>query len=310
MPKLIPPARVLVTGADGTLGRPTVEALADRGVAVTGLSRTWSAPTRADRVVTGDAADEDLVREALADVDAVVHLAATAHPSLDTPRAVFVGNTSATFTVLAAAGEAGVRRAVIASSINAFGVPMNRHDVKPAYYPLDEASPEAHDDAYSLSKWVDERIGAYAASRWDMTVVALRFPLVRELDVLRKTVPQMLAAPGEAARLAREGWAYLEMTDAVDAILRGLTEPVAGMHTLLVTAADTIMAEPTEDLLDRYADGVERRRTFAGRQAPVDTSAARRVLGWAPTISINAPTISIDAPTISIDDSQTLEASA
>jgi nucleoside-diphosphate-sugar epimerase len=296
VPKLIRPDRVLVTGADGTLGRPTVEALVDRGIAVTGLSRTWSGPTRADRVVTGDAADEDLVRTALADVDAVVHLAATPHPSLDTPRAVFVGNTSATFTVLASAGEAGVRRAVIASSINAFGVPMNRHGIKPAYYPLDEDSPIAHDDPYSLSKWVDEHIGAYACSRFDMTVVALRFPLVRDLDVLRTTVSRMLAAPGEPARLAREGWAYLEMADAVDAILRGLTEPVTGMHALLVAADDTIMTEPTEDLLDRYAAGVERRRSFPGRQAPVDTSAARRVLGWAPTVSI--------------EDGQPLEASA
>ncbi|NUT48074.1 MAG: NAD(P)-dependent oxidoreductase [Saccharothrix sp.] len=295
MPKLIRPARVLVTGADGTLGRPTVEALAGLGIAVTGLSRSWSAPTRADRVVTGDAADEDLVGQALDGVDAVVHLAATAHPSLDTPRAVFVGNTSATFTVLACAGEAGVRRAVVASSINAFGVPMNRHAVRPAYYPLDEQSPVDHDDAYSLSKWVDEHIGAYASSRFGMTVVALRFPLVREREALRRTVPQMLAAPGEPARLAREGWAYLEMSDAVDAILRGLTEPLSGMHTLLVAADDTIMAEPTEDLLDRYAGGVERRRAFPGRQAPVDTSAARRVLGWAPAVSIEAESLEASA---------------
>src|SRR6516165_4864772 len=133
---------------------------------------------------------------------------------------------------------------------------LNRHDVVPAYYPLDEASPVAHDDAYSLSKWVDEQIGAFACSRWDMTVVALRFPLVRQLDALRDMVRQVLAIPGERARLAREGWAYLEMSDAVDAILRGLTQPISGMHTLLVAAADTIMPEATEDLLDRYAAGV------------------------------------------------------
>jgi nucleoside-diphosphate-sugar epimerase len=277
---------VLVTGADGTLGRPTVEALVDRDIAVTALSRSWSVPTPADRIFTGDAADEGLVRDALADCDAVVHLAATPHPSLGTPRAVFVGNTSATFTVLARAGEVGIRRAVIASSINAFGVPLNRHDVVPAYYPLDEASPVAHDDAYSLSKWVDEQIGAFACSRWDMTVVALRFPLVRQLDALRDMVRQVLAIPGERARLAREGWAYLEMSDAVDAILRGLTQPISGMHTLLVAAADTIMPEATEDLLDRYAAGVERRRRFDGRSSPIDTSAARRILGWAPTVSL------------------------
>jgi nucleoside-diphosphate-sugar epimerase len=286
VPEFRPPARVLVTGADGVVGRPTVAALVDRGIAVTALSRAWSAATRADRVVTGDAADETLVRDALADVDAVVHLAATAHPDLDTPRAVFVGNTAATFTVLACAGEAGVRRAVIASSINAFGVPMNRHDVMPAYYPLDESSPAAHDDPYSLSKWVDERIGEFACSRWGMAVVALRFPLVRDLPALRQRAERVRDDPAERARLAREGWAYLEMTDAVDAIVRGLIRPLSGMHTLLVAADDTIMTEPTEELLDRYAAGIERRQRFAGRRAPVDTSAARRVLGWAPVVSL------------------------
>lgn len=288
------PGRVLVTGADGVVGRPTVEALVDQGIAVTALSRSWSAPTRADRVVTGDAADEALVRDALADVDAVVHLAATAHPALDTPRAVFVGNTSATFTVLACAGEAGVRRAVIASSINAFGVPMNRHDVMPAYYPIDEASPVAHDDAYSLSKWTDEGIGAFACSRWDMTVVALRLPLVRALPALRQRAAQLRDDQAERARLAREGWAYLEMTDALDAIVRGLTQPLSGMHTLLVAADDTILTEATEDLLDRYAAGVERRQRFDGRRAPVDTSAARRALGWRPVVSL----VSGEAPVV------------
>jgi nucleoside-diphosphate-sugar epimerase len=293
VPEPIRPARALVTGADGIIGRPTVQALVDSGIAVTALSRSWSAPSPADRVVTGDAADEGVVRAAVADCDAVVHLAATPHPSLGTPREVFVGNTSATLTVLACAGEAGIGRAVIASSINAFGVPMNRHDVLPAYYPLDEASPVAHDDAYSLSKWVDEGIGAFASSRWDMTVVALRFPLVRPRDALREKVPQVLARPGEPARLAREGWAYLEVSDAVDAIRRGLTQPISGMHTLLVAAADTIMPEATEELLDRYAPGVERRQRFEGRSAPVDTSAARRVLGWVPTFSLAEGDVSI-----------------
>lgn len=288
-PPPVKPTRVLVTGADGTIGRPVVEALLTAGISVTALSAAWSAPSQADRVFTGDAADESLVRRALKDADAVVHLAAIPHPGLGTAREVFVGNTSATFTVLNLAGEAGVRRAVIASSINAFGVPFNRHDLTPAYYPLDELSPVAHDDAYSLSKWVDEQTGAWAHSRWGITVIALRFPLVRNLPELRAFAARLRDDPDELERLAREGWAYLAMADALDAVLRGLTRPITGMHTLLLAAADTLVEEPTDLLLDRFAPASERRRVFPGRTAPIDTSAARRVLGWTPQHRLGDP---------------------
>ncbi|KQQ08904.1 hypothetical protein ASF46_13090 [Rathayibacter sp. Leaf296] len=280
---------MLVTGADGRIGRALTEQLLQSGFAVTALSRIWSAPSPADRVLAGDAGDESLVADALSGVAAVAHLAAIPHPSIDTPRAVFVGNTAATFTVLDQAGEAGLERAVIASSINAFGVPMNHHDVAPAYYPLDEQSPVAHDDAYSLSKWVDEQSARWAHSRYGIDVVALRLPLVRDLDTVRVFAAEAERDPSEFARLSREGWAYLDLADAVDAFLRALTAPLSGAHTLLVAASDTLSREGTEDLLDRYAPSVPRLRRFEGGEGLVDTSNARRVLGWSPAGSIHEP---------------------
>ena len=281
------PPRILVTGADGLIGRATVDRLLGRGIAVTALSRSWSAPIAADRIVTADVADEKRVHEALDDVTAVVHMAAIPHPDIDTPRAVFVGNTSATFTLLAAAGERGIRRAVIASSINAFGIPMNRHALSPAYYPLDELMPVAHDDAYSLSKWVDEHAARLAHSRWGMDVVALRFPLVRSLTDLQAWARTLRDNPAEQTRLAREGWAYLELTDAVDAIEQSLSAPLTGAHTLLLAAADTLLPDATEDLLDAHAPGVPRRRRFEGRRSPLDVSAAERLIGWRPRHAID-----------------------
>lgn len=288
--KATPRPRVLVTGADGMIGRAATTRLHANGYDVSALSLSWSAPlAAADRVFTGDASDEALVTDAMADVSAVVHMAAIPHPDLGTARAIFVGNTSATFTVLNAAGEHGIERVVLASSINAFGVPMNRHDVYPAYYPLDEASPVAHDDAYSLSKWVDEQSAAWAGSRFGMTVVALRFPLVRPLDELRQHARALQGLPEERRRLAREGWAYLELDDAVDAILLALKAELSGVHTMIVAADDILLDEPTETLLDRYANRSERRARFEGYRAPVDTSAARALLGWTPQHSIHTP---------------------
>jgi nucleoside-diphosphate-sugar epimerase len=269
------------------IGRAVAARLHEDGYDVSALSLTWSAPLPvADRLFTGDAGDEALVAEALGDVSGVVHMAAIPHPNLGTPREVFVGNTAATFTVLNTAGERGIRRVVLASSINAFGIPMNRHDVQPAYYPLDEASPVAHDDAYSLSKWVDEQTAAWAGSRFGMTVVALRFPLVRPLEDLREHAQRLRSLPDERRRLAREGWAYLELDDAVQAIRLGLEAPITGVHTAIVAAEDILLDEPTEELLDRYVPRSERRARFAGHEAPLDTRVARTLLGWTPRRSI------------------------
>ncbi|SDD86140.1 NAD-dependent epimerase/dehydratase family protein [Auraticoccus monumenti] len=279
--------RVLVTGADGLIGRATTAHLTQQGWRVSALSRTWDAPVEAERVITGDAADQQLVAGAVADVDAVVHLAAIPHPGLGTPREVFTNNTAATFTVLAEAGEAGVGRAVIASSINAFGLPMNSHDVRPAYFPLDEDSPVQHDDAYSLSKWVDEQTARMAHSRWGTDVLAIRFPLVRDSEALREYAGRA-HEDAELARLGREGWAYLDIRDAVTVIEAGLERPLTGAHVVLATAADVLLDTPTAELLRRWAPDVPCRKEFGGREGLVALDRARELLGWSPRHSVHA----------------------
>ena len=148
--------RVLVTGAAGRIGSVTTRHLSELGALVTALTIVEDPELKADRVVVGDTRSEDDVAVALADVDLVVHLAALAHPSAGTPYDVYSTNVVSTFNVLAQAGALGVKRAVVASSINAFGVPFNPHDIRPAYYPLDEKIPSDVADWYSLSKQNDE----------------------------------------------------------------------------------------------------------------------------------------------------------
>ena len=280
------PTRVLVTGADGSIGRATTERLLALGVAVTALSLDFAEDSRADRVVVGDARDEAVVAQALSGVDAVVHLAAIPHPSLGTPAAVFGTNVVATFTVLAKAAEAGVRRAVIASSINAFGVPMNSHDVAPAYYPLDEQIPADIDDAYSLSKQADEATARMVWRRWGMDVVALRFPLVKDRETLLRSAEEIERDP---STMAREGWAYLDIRDGVRAIELALTAPLTGAHVVGVSADDLLLDRPAADLLDAYAHEVPVRSAVGDRGPLVDLARARDLLGFVPRHSIHRP---------------------
>jgi nucleoside-diphosphate-sugar epimerase len=278
------PGRVLVTGAAGNIGTATTRYLVEQGIAVTALSKAGPFPPEADRTVIADATSPEAFVRALDDVDAVVHLAAIPHPNLGTPYEVFRTNVLSTFAVLSEAGEHGVRRAVIASSINALGFPMNRHLPLPAYFPLDEEMPTDPEDAYSLSKLVDETTIRMAARRWGMDIVALRFPFVGDGDRLAAHAERVRSDP---ARFMREGWAYLDSRDAARAIYLALSAPVSGTAVIALAAADNFLDEPTPELLAKFAPGIPVRRAIAGRSSAIDTTRAKTILGFVPEHSIH-----------------------
>ncbi|PTU55031.1 NAD(P)-dependent oxidoreductase [Sphaerisporangium cinnabarinum] len=287
--------RVLVTGADGGIGRATVHHLLGQGYEVTALSTAFEHPCHADRAIVGDARAPEDVSRGLEDADAVVHLAAIPHPDLGTPLEVYATNTTATWAVLSLAGERGVPRAVVASSINAFGVPMNPHDVRPAYYPLDEDVPADVADAYSLSKQADEAAARAAWRRWGIDVVALRFPHVRDAAGLRETAAAVARDPRV---VAREGWAYLDLRDAARAVEAGLRADLTGAHVVGLAADDTLLDVPTPDLLARFAPDVPLTRPIGPHDGLVDTRRARELLGFRPRHSVHRPDddTSLDRP--------------
>ena len=102
--------RVLVTGAEGTIGTAVREHLAGRFELV---SLTLTPQDFASHVA--DISDLDAIRPAFENVDAVVHLAASA--SLETPwDDVLHNNIVGTYNVFEAAREAGVERVVFATT--------------------------------------------------------------------------------------------------------------------------------------------------------------------------------------------------
>jgi nucleoside-diphosphate-sugar epimerase len=279
------PARVLVTGASGTIGSATTEYLVANGIAVTALSLAGPFPAGADRIVEGDATSVEDVARAFEGVDAVVHLAAIPHPNLGTPQKVFSTNVVSTFAVLAQAGEQKVRRAVIASSINAIGYPLNRQRPKPAYFPLDESMPADAEDAYSLSKIVDEATAHMATRRWGIDIVALRFPFVGQGDRL---LERMRLVAGKPADYVAEAWAYLDLRDATRAVLLALTAPVSGCEVVGLSARDTLLDLPTAGALAEFAPGVPIHSEIVGRSAAIDTRRAESILGFVPAHSVHA----------------------
>jgi nucleoside-diphosphate-sugar epimerase len=271
------PNHVLVTGAAGHLGREVVAYLRTIGVRVTAmLHHPGESP--ADRVVVGSMDDVPFVRDALTGVDSIIHCAAIPAPMLGTPEAVFCGNTTGTFTVLEQGGQAGVRRAVIASSYSALGLTFAPGPRQPAYLPIDELTPAQVEDPYALSKQVDELVAGLMWWRHGLSVVALRLPYLGGMaDRLPDRAAHIARDPSFGAT-AREFWAYLETRDAARACALGLTEPPPGCHVISVAAPKTLAPYPTEQLLAHYYPTVPRRSTFPGRTAPFDLSRAREMI--------------------------------
>ena len=258
--------RVVLTGSEGRIGSAVGAHLQELGATVVGVT--------VPDLDTKDAPAMDTVMEG---ADFVVHLAAIPAPHLAPWPEVFSDNVVSTFNVLTAAARNGVPRAVIASSINASGIPMNSHDVLPAYFPFDERLPADIDDPYSLSKSVDEQTARMVWRHWGTEIVAVRFPLTAEHDDLVEHSQSAADDPGDGVR---GGWAYLDVRDAARVVELALTRPIRGVQTVFVSADETLVPYPTEDLLDRYAPEVPRLTSFVGRQVPADLTLARTVLGF------------------------------
>jgi UDP-glucose 4-epimerase len=144
---------ILVTGASGFVGRPTVAALARAGYAVRAATRkkTPSFPAGVKRVVVPDFTEPVDWDTVVRGVDIVVHAAGLAHAdSSEIPEARFDRvNRAATQELCNAAARAGVKRFIFISSVRAQIGASAAHTV----HETDEPLPT---DAYGRSKLAAE----------------------------------------------------------------------------------------------------------------------------------------------------------
>lgn len=285
-------SRVLVTGASGRIGVATTERLRAAGATVTALSHLENPLLVADRVIIGDTRSQEDVADALDGVDSVVHLAALAHRDIAPPYEVYSTNVVSTFNVLAQAGAQGITRAVVAGSINSYGLPQNIHDVTPAYFPIDTDIPIDIGDWYSLSKHNDESTARMAWRHWGINVVTLRFPHVNSEEALLAHSHSLIDSPRDGLR---EGWSYLNTLDAARSIELSLTAQTIGAHAFFLAANNTIAPYRTEDMLSAFAPQTPRLRRFVGREVPMDLTPARTLIGFEAHHEIAVPTLDLPA---------------
>lgn len=260
--------------------------------------------TEVEYVAVGDINERTSWRGTLADVDAVVHLAAKVHvrttsgPSvLDGYRAV---NTAGTLNLARQAAEAGVSRFVFLSSLKVNGEEGS----------FTEADSPAPVDPYGISKLEAEVGLRRVAEVSGMEVAIIRPPLVygpgvkANFSALMRAISLGIPLPLGALTNRRS---FVARNNLVDFILACVESPRAANQTFFVSDGEDLS---TSDLVRRLsrAMGTPSRlvpvprwilmggATLLGQQSlmqrlvgslQVDISKARHHLGWRPVESVD-----------------------
>lgn len=244
--------KVLVTGANGFVGKALCAELQRRGRHVRAVVRTGNANLGAAEMMMVASIDgsTDWTKE-LRDVDIVIHLAARVHVMKETAAshlAEFLEtNSYGTANLARQAAEAGVKRFVYASSIKVNG------EMTIAEQPFMESSQPAPQDPYAISKWEAEQELRKISGITGLEVVILRLPLVygpgvkgnfaSMLSVLSRSIPLPLASVRNKRDLIYVG-------NLVDSLIACSMHPSARGKTYLVCDGEAIS---TPELLSRLA---------------------------------------------------------
>ncbi|HET9221864.1 MAG TPA: NAD(P)-dependent oxidoreductase [Roseiflexaceae bacterium] len=175
---------VLITGAAGRIGSSLTRDLAGRyNLSLTDMRSPDD--TGGFPFVKADIADLDAMHQLCQGVDTVVHLAAD--PSMEaTWESLLPRNLVGLYNVFQAAHEAGCRRVIFASSVNAvFGYPK---DVQ-----VRTDMPVRPLNLYGASKAWGEAVACFYADQRALSAICLRFGWVieRDSDLIRPDHPYL-----------------------------------------------------------------------------------------------------------------------
>jgi nucleoside-diphosphate-sugar epimerase len=195
---------------------------------------------------------------------------------------VFRTNVVSTYHVGEAAGRLGLRTMVAASSINALGITMAERPFNPQYLPIDEEHPRLPQDAYSLTKLLDEEILGALHRRTGMRTIAIRPPLMLYGDPASEgaRVKERLDNPDLSARVM---WVYCDVRDLATGFRLAVENETVENEAFFITADDALAHEPLAEMLPRYFQGTEEMaRGLTGTSPAVVSTKAKRLLGYRP----------------------------
>jgi nucleoside-diphosphate-sugar epimerase len=287
---------VLVTGGAGFIGSHLVDALLAVGAEVRVLEnfetghRDNLAHCLSDiDLLVGDIRDLDTCRQAVRNVDHVLHQAAlgSVPRSIEQPSTTIATNVTGTANVFTAARDQGIKRVVYASSSSVYGdteaLPKREGE---------EGNPLS---PYAVSKVMNEELAQVYALCYQMQFVGLRYfnvygPRQDPNGPYAAVIPRFFAAcaAGESPIIYGDGQQSRDFTyisDVVRANLLAATGSTEGAIALNIGAGSTTtVTELAAEIIRASGAGVEPRyeepRPGDVRFSRADTSWALGAIGW------------------------------
>lgn len=291
--------RVLVTGASGYLGRAVLAQLRKAGHQPVGLVRRDEPDIEGVTWRRGDVLSKRPLREAVRDVDAVVHLAALAgvRCAYNDPTRYYRVNVGGSLNLLEALANCSDQpaRLLLASTVSVYGAPAWPR-------PITENAPTDPGNPYAASKLVAEQAVAWQVATGRLGAVVLRIANIAggfgghgDRDDSRLITRACAVASGRIPTLHvyGDGGAvrdFVHVVDVARAFVAALNVCVLGTHrTVNIGATPASVAEVVE--MTRRVTGHEVPLTCHPahpgevRKLRIDTTRARETLGWRPVCS-------------------------
>lgn len=244
--------RLLVTGANGFIGKPLCSKLQAKGLVVRATMRQSNSQVDGDDIVLVDALNAETDwSEALRGVDVVIHLASRVHVMEETASNSLAEfrevNVEGTLNLARQAYQAGVRRFIFMSSLKVngestpLGKPFTADDIPAPVGPYAVSKREAEDGLRQLS------------AETGMEIVIIRPPLVYGPGVKANFLNMMrwlnsgLPLPLGAINNKRS---LVALDNLLDLIMACIDHPGAANQTFLVSDGEDVS---TTELLKRTA---------------------------------------------------------
>lgn len=227
--------KILLTGAAGRIGTAYRKHAASQYAFRLVDIQTVADPEEHESMVL-NLADPDAAQQACEGMDTVIHLAADPRTTAEFYEDLVEPNFKATYNIYRAAKDAGCKRLIFASSVNAVGAYPKERQVRTTDAPCPG-------NVYGASKAFGESLGAYFGYAEGLSNICIRIGAVGELHHLR---------PDASERVRSIFITYRDLCHLLDRCVETPGIPFAVVHGVSNNRVNWLDLTETSRLLDYH----------------------------------------------------------